>query len=83
MRDEEWRLEQGRRGITEIIRIRRVRPREDGHAEWFIGCDKKGAPVFQAVAKEDARICRSKASASALLGMKGYEGAVVDVEEGK
>lgn len=61
--------------MTAVVRIRRGK-------EWYLGYEGP-LPRFAAVAKKDARVCLSEASAKALLGMKGFEGATVEVEKAK
>ena len=61
--------------MADVVRIRRGK-------EWYLGYE--GAePKFAAVAKKDARVCLCEASATALLGMKGFKGAKVEVEKVK
>lgn len=63
----------------EIVRIRRG-PKEN--AEWFIGYDRPSwKPVFAHCERSGARTLMSRESAAALLGMTGFQGAEVDVQE--
>lgn len=61
--------------MTPPIKIVRIRK----GTEWLLGHDKFGKPEFGS--KESARVCKSEASARALLGMTGFQGAVVEVED--
>lgn len=60
---------------TEVVRVRRI---SDG--AWYIGYVGSVA-TFQAVAKEDARICLSAASARALCSMPGFADCEVVVDQ--
>jgi hypothetical protein len=63
--------------MKEIVRIRRG-------DQWFLGYGGSfraaSKPRWGNVPKEQAHVCRGRPSANALISLKEFEGAILDIE---